>query len=511
MCGLIGFSGPKKFNKDKIELLMLWNSLERGEDSTGFYSKINGVQKKAETAHLFLRANELKEDTTLIAHVRAATTGAKTDYNAHPFQEGNIVLAHNGTLKNPWLICSHYGLKSNDYNVDSHVICAVLNKEKKPDVLSKIEGGAAFLFTDTTKKDVLYVFKNKDRTLYKGTIDGCMYISSIEESLVFIGCLNVKPFDDDVLYTIVKGEIINRLPIKNDPLKPEITIYSRHDAYNRHSTIGYQGPMSSGNTIQATYAFYHKHAHLYNGMLVRAAKTLSSYGHKACYITYGLWYRVISVNSDNSFLTIVDDKSMSCELALSNFDYEESLMQDGTRVLFLTNIVVKGSNPEIPLFYANDAANISDIDYSKRKAKIFSNLTKEYYLISFDHIRALTKRDIIENNKKNKLAVVTPDPNSKDDKKDLQDALEEDIDELINDEGLNDDDGEEDEFFDIMYNSAEIEEFVAKQNEFTEELLDFGVKNIKAEAKPEFISTIHKMQNHLISIGDMLIKVNKDE
>ena len=53
-CGLIGYSGKKNFNKDKINLVMLWNSFERGRDSTGIYSPKNNLIKEADPAAKFL-------------------------------------------------------------------------------------------------------------------------------------------------------------------------------------------------------------------------------------------------------------------------------------------------------------------------------------------------------------------------------------------------------------------------------------------------------------------------
>ena len=44
-CGLIGFSGKTNFDKEKINLLMLWNSFERGKDATGIYTPKNGLVK----------------------------------------------------------------------------------------------------------------------------------------------------------------------------------------------------------------------------------------------------------------------------------------------------------------------------------------------------------------------------------------------------------------------------------------------------------------------------------
>jgi len=142
MCGLTGFSGKKKFNKDKVKSLMLWNSLERGKDSTGIYTPLNGLLKEADEAYKFLIKTKFEEDRLFIGHVRASTVGAKSKENAHPFMEENIILAHNGTLTNHWALCHKYKLSMQDYNVDSHVIAAILGKEKNFNVIKEIDGAA---------------------------------------------------------------------------------------------------------------------------------------------------------------------------------------------------------------------------------------------------------------------------------------------------------------------------------------------------------------------------------
>lgn len=207
MCGLIGYSGKTNFDKDKISILMLWNAYERGKDATGIYTPKNDLNKNTDVASKFLTTIPFEEDRLLIAHVRAKTVGANVDKNAHPFKVDNIVLAHNGTLKNYYGLTHKYSLPLNTYDVDSHIICAIIAKEKNFNVLSEIDGAAALLMHDTDNPNILYVFRNDERPLFKGIVDSNMYISSISEALEVIGCKNITEFKKDYLYTIVNGLI----------------------------------------------------------------------------------------------------------------------------------------------------------------------------------------------------------------------------------------------------------------------------------------------------------------
>ena len=223
-CGLIGFSGKTNFDKNKINTLMLWNSLERGKDSTGIYSPKNGVIKNADAGAKFLLSTPFEEDNLLIAHVRAKTVGAATIANAHPFLEDKVVLAHNGTLKNHWGLSRKYNLDYQKYDVDSHIMCAIMSKENNFKVLSEIEGAAAVLISNIDNPNILYAYRNGERPLFKGHVDGGMYISSIKESLELIGCKNVKEFKENYLYTIIDG-LIQGTP-KKIVNKPCVHVYN---------------------------------------------------------------------------------------------------------------------------------------------------------------------------------------------------------------------------------------------------------------------------------------------
>jgi hypothetical protein len=218
MCGLIGFSGSD-MNVDKIKLLLFWNSLERGKDATGIYSRQTGIIKDNNEARIFIKNNNdaFKNCNLFIGHVRAKTSGFNTKDNAHPFSYNGIVLAHNGTLYQEIKLCQTMGLNYTDFDVDSEILAAGIGKTLDTKVLTAYEGSAAVLFTDHNNKnsDILYAYRDKNRPLFRGSLDNSLYISSIKESLEFIGCNNIKEFKENHLYAIKNGKIDSYVKIKN--------------------------------------------------------------------------------------------------------------------------------------------------------------------------------------------------------------------------------------------------------------------------------------------------------
>ena len=290
MCGIVGFSGKTQFNKEKINLLLLWNSFERGRDSTGLYSPKNGLIKDVKQASEFLIQHTFREDNLLISHVRAKTKGINIIKNAHPFLEENICLIHNGTLKNDYALLGKYKLDYQYHDVDSHIICSIIAQEKNFKVLSEIDGAAAFLIHDTTNPKVLYVFRNAERPLFKGVIEGNMYISSIKESLELIGCKNVKEFKENYLYTIIDGLI------QGNPKK----IVSKP----------YSAPISNVITNSTTYTTFTPKM-FFNYMLRYE-------GYNNVNLTYGVEYKVVGYT--DKFIIILDDKGVEREMYSYIFD-----------------------------------------------------------------------------------------------------------------------------------------------------------------------------------------------
>ena len=362
MCGIVGFSGKENFNKDKINLLMVWNSFERGKDSTGIYTPKNQIQKEVKVATEFLNNIPFEEDNFLIAHVRAKTVGANIAKNAHPFKEDNVILCHNGTLRNHYGLLRKYDLKYQDFDVDSHIICGIMAKEKNFKVLSEIEGAAAMLITDTNNPSIMYVFRNADRPLFKGTIDGGMYISSIKESLEVIGCKNVKEFKENYLYTIKDGLIQGTAKrIVNKPYSPPITTYSN----NR-------------NTPSV--------AQLFNMLLT--FDTNNTYNNQYPTLTYMNEYKVVGFDVGTNTIIVLNDNDE--RLVCPSFAFARTLdcFTTNDYVKARCNIVLKADPKKIII--KKDQYCLVSNDWFNGCVEVLNLETNEYYDLAKYFVKKLT-------------------------------------------------------------------------------------------------------------------------
>lgn len=127
MCGIYGFIAPK-VSRAKRALLSYCLALSndtRGGDSWGVIvgsgsdvEIVRGLGDLAPEIHRFADAR------TIVAHTRYATTGEVTPDNAHPFEIGRIVGAHNGMVHNHRELAVRHG---RDFAVDSMHLVAHLD------------------------------------------------------------------------------------------------------------------------------------------------------------------------------------------------------------------------------------------------------------------------------------------------------------------------------------------------------------------------------------------------
>lgn len=170
MCGIFGFAKQSGHQTDaQIDKLrdvftnLASDSVVRGEDSTGV-SIISPDERRTFKSivasdkivkHETWRSNILdridRESTIGIGHVRLATHGDVTMRNAHPFEIGSVLGAHNGVIHNYNELAKKY---NKSIEVDSEVIFAYLNNMSDRDALEKLEGDYALSWVKDSNRIV---------------------------------------------------------------------------------------------------------------------------------------------------------------------------------------------------------------------------------------------------------------------------------------------------------------------------------------------------------------------
>lgn len=186
MCGLVCAVSKNSygFNFKEVKVFdeLLYCDAVRGDDSTGAFGidRLNGdvtLIKQAGNSGLFQATPEYQEFSrkglskfhTMVGHNRAATRGAASDENAHPFHEGKIILVHNGTLNN------HRKLA--DVEVDSHAVCHAFNELGYEEALHQIDGAYCFIWYDL-EDNKLRIIRNDKRPLFMAETSSAFFFTS---------------------------------------------------------------------------------------------------------------------------------------------------------------------------------------------------------------------------------------------------------------------------------------------------------------------------------------------
>lgn len=242
-CGITAYVGSKPADPNIIRLLMVFNQ-ERGDDATGWVVD-DEIVKDTIAATAFIKKNTLtissdQSNFTIIAHDRKKSSGANTKPLAHPFgmyrggvekTNYDLVLAMNGTLSNTEEIAKEYGLKYKQFeNSDTEILArAMANWTKERNWTKPIEqydGIATLVFYSPKYPNTLYVWKDKERTLfYWQKSEGEIYVSSIKDSLILAGGddTNVHAFEDEMITSMNKGKITKKYKLNREPLKTKKT------------------------------------------------------------------------------------------------------------------------------------------------------------------------------------------------------------------------------------------------------------------------------------------------
>lgn len=420
-CGLVGFSGQKGYNVLKLKFLLYWNSVERGLDATGIFTPLTGIIKDNIKAELYInnpnKLGKVKLDNTLIGHVRAKTVGTNTVDNAHPFEYGRIVGAHNGTLKNHLEVAFNYGLDVTKFNVDSQVLFASLNRdfeapiENKFAVLSKYEGAAALLFYDKKEK-ALYACHDKERPLYYGYLrETEMYISSIKETLEVIGCQKITSFPINIVHKIVEGKIVEttpytiKTPTVTKVLPQIITASDIRTIYLKEGGIKYILPDHAKGIATSAVE-----PDMLKGFLVRVCISDANYPS----LKYDHYYYCKGAGATKNgvkHVTLIDHSGVEVEYQMPKIDFYNFIPVQGHYVKTSCDITKRGSKDEVIIPYGA-VCKVLTYSYGDPLIQIMDIISKKKVNVEVDGVRTLAYKEekdlelFLEDREKKRLALL---------------------------------------------------------------------------------------------------------
>lgn len=171
MCGLAGVFGNMTLGDDKIFRELFIGASYRGMHSSGIgfvkkdydfsYMKVDSPAAEFLTnAEVDQQLDDYKNHHLFMGHARYATAGAVNEKNAHPFLHGDILLAHNGGLRNI------NALKlDRKFEVDSEAAAYFLSTTSVDNFLEEVEGAFCFTWYDGAA-NTFNLVRNAERPLY---------------------------------------------------------------------------------------------------------------------------------------------------------------------------------------------------------------------------------------------------------------------------------------------------------------------------------------------------------
>ena len=222
MCGLVGMAGEiKEGHKEVFRTLLLLNT-SRGWDSTGVLKvpvkqvDVPTITKRLGTPYELFMSNVhydhkgliFGDVKVLLGHNRYATMGGVDIDGAHPFRFGNIIGAHNGTLRD-WSDLSGFA----KHSIDSKAIFQTILERGIEDTWKSFTGAAALSWWDEGKQQ-LNLIRNNERPLSLAFANDGSLILWASESWMIEAALKCKGGKD------IKLDVINGIDSNPFNLKP---------------------------------------------------------------------------------------------------------------------------------------------------------------------------------------------------------------------------------------------------------------------------------------------------
>lgn len=243
MCGIVSVISKRQAGFFGADLEMFENLLVldtlRGLDSTGVFCvdsarQVGFLKVASHPFNLFSvqeyakwRGRAVNSGRILVGHNRKATQGSINSRNAHPFHSGNIIMVHNGTLRE-----DHKKVYA-PVDVDSHALTIAFDERGAENVIPEIEGAFALMWWDI-EKNRLFAIRNDERPLSIVETDDNYYILS--ESWMALQLLAKANKKVTAVHDILPGQLyefqlggkhtVKDIPVKKEDWSKYISSYS---------------------------------------------------------------------------------------------------------------------------------------------------------------------------------------------------------------------------------------------------------------------------------------------